>query len=452
MSPVTTSSARSMVGHGRTSRCRRRPAAACRRTCRRDARSSTSCERSTVPAMRVRGGPAPGSTCVSPPSERRRSTTRAPGARARRRSISAGGSGRRAPGERPRRSPSRQPGRLDRSAWPDPGLGADLGRWQGGRHGQPVPVGRPVTSSRLHVCLLEHGPASHHHPRARDRRASTRVGRWVRGRRHRQRTAGPRRGRRHRIVCQHRRLGDDAAARADPGHRVRGRRQRLRVRDGRRVRELLRPDLGPLQGPDAPGARQPRVQVGRGRPVLRVLRIAARAIRARAGTRTTSGPGASTASTRTARASAAAGQVRRRRRGCGRTSPRTRGSVSLLSGTTRSSARAPTGTTPRRALCGRRCTRPAPMSSSPATTMTTSDSRSSAPTAAPTRRLASASSWSGRAARARGHSDRPRPIRRSARPACSGVLKLELRSSSYTWRFVPVSGSTWTDTGAADCH
>ena len=33
-----------------------------------------------------------------------------------------------------------------------------------------------------------------------------------------------------------------------------------------------------------------------------------------------------------------------------------------------------------------------------------------------------------------------------------GVLKLELRSSSYTWRFVPVSGSTWTDTGAADCH
>ena len=33
-----------------------------------------------------------------------------------------------------------------------------------------------------------------------------------------------------------------------------------------------------------------------------------------------------------------------------------------------------------------------------------------------------------------------------------GVLKLELRSSSYTWRFVPVSGSTWTDTGEAACH
>ncbi len=33
-----------------------------------------------------------------------------------------------------------------------------------------------------------------------------------------------------------------------------------------------------------------------------------------------------------------------------------------------------------------------------------------------------------------------------------GVLKLELKSSSYTWRFVPASGSSWTDTGSADCH
>ena len=33
-----------------------------------------------------------------------------------------------------------------------------------------------------------------------------------------------------------------------------------------------------------------------------------------------------------------------------------------------------------------------------------------------------------------------------------GVLKLELKSSSYTWRFMPVAGSTWTDTGSAACH
>jgi hypothetical protein len=33
-----------------------------------------------------------------------------------------------------------------------------------------------------------------------------------------------------------------------------------------------------------------------------------------------------------------------------------------------------------------------------------------------------------------------------------GVLKLELKTTGYTWRFVPVAGSTWTDTGSASCH
>ncbi len=33
-----------------------------------------------------------------------------------------------------------------------------------------------------------------------------------------------------------------------------------------------------------------------------------------------------------------------------------------------------------------------------------------------------------------------------------GVLKLELKPTSYSWRFVPVSGNTWTDTGSASCH
>ena len=33
-----------------------------------------------------------------------------------------------------------------------------------------------------------------------------------------------------------------------------------------------------------------------------------------------------------------------------------------------------------------------------------------------------------------------------------GVLKLELMTGSYRWTFVPVAGSSWTDTGTAICH
>ena len=33
-----------------------------------------------------------------------------------------------------------------------------------------------------------------------------------------------------------------------------------------------------------------------------------------------------------------------------------------------------------------------------------------------------------------------------------GVLKLTLRSSSYTWQFVPEAGRTFTDTGSTSCH
>ena len=33
-----------------------------------------------------------------------------------------------------------------------------------------------------------------------------------------------------------------------------------------------------------------------------------------------------------------------------------------------------------------------------------------------------------------------------------GVLKLTLNSSSYSWQFVPVAGSTFTDTGSSNCH
>jgi hypothetical protein len=38
------------------------------------------------------------------------------------------------------------------------------------------------------------------------------------------------------------------------------------------------------------------------------------------------------------------------------------------------------------------------------------------------------------------------------RTGVHGVLKLELMTGSYRWAFVPVAGSTWTDTGTATCH
>jgi 3',5'-cyclic AMP phosphodiesterase CpdA len=33
-----------------------------------------------------------------------------------------------------------------------------------------------------------------------------------------------------------------------------------------------------------------------------------------------------------------------------------------------------------------------------------------------------------------------------------GVLKLTLRANSYDWQFVPVAGSTFTDSGTSNCH
>jgi acid phosphatase type 7 len=34
----------------------------------------------------------------------------------------------------------------------------------------------------------------------------------------------------------------------------------------------------------------------------------------------------------------------------------------------------------------------------------------------------------------------------------SGVLKLDLRASSYSWEFVPIAGQTFTDSGNGSCH
>ena len=33
-----------------------------------------------------------------------------------------------------------------------------------------------------------------------------------------------------------------------------------------------------------------------------------------------------------------------------------------------------------------------------------------------------------------------------------GVLKLTLHSGSYDWKFVPVAGKSFTDSGSTNCH
>jgi hypothetical protein len=33
-----------------------------------------------------------------------------------------------------------------------------------------------------------------------------------------------------------------------------------------------------------------------------------------------------------------------------------------------------------------------------------------------------------------------------------GVLKLTLHTNSYDWQFIPVAGSTFTDSGSTECH
>jgi hypothetical protein len=44
------------------------------------------------------------------------------------------------------------------------------------------------------------------------------------------------------------------------------------------------------------------------------------------------------------------------------------------------------------------------------------------------------------------------PHSEARRASIFGVLKLELKPAGYTWRFVPASGATWTDSGEASCH
>ena len=85
----------------------------------------------------------------------------------------------------------------------------------------------------------------------------------------RRRGAG-RRGR-HRRLLADAGFQDRGAPGGDPRHGLRGGRPVLPRRDRCRVRELLWPDLGPREGPDAAGHREPRVQHERSGAVLRLL-------------------------------------------------------------------------------------------------------------------------------------------------------------------------------------
>ena len=33
-----------------------------------------------------------------------------------------------------------------------------------------------------------------------------------------------------------------------------------------------------------------------------------------------------------------------------------------------------------------------------------------------------------------------------------GVMKLTLNATSYSWKFIPVAGKTFTDSGTTNCH
>jgi len=44
------------------------------------------------------------------------------------------------------------------------------------------------------------------------------------------------------------------------------------------------------------------------------------------------------------------------------------------------------------------------------------------------------------------------PNSRVRKAGTPGVLKLILNPATYEWRFVPVAGETFTDSGTAECH
>jgi hypothetical protein len=46
----------------------------------------------------------------------------------------------------------------------------------------------------------------------------------------------------------------------------------------------------------------------------------------------------------------------------------------------------------------------------------------------------------------------PHPASQVRNNTAYGVLKLTLRDGSYDWEFVPVAGSTFSDSGSSNCH
>ena len=46
----------------------------------------------------------------------------------------------------------------------------------------------------------------------------------------------------------------------------------------------------------------------------------------------------------------------------------------------------------------------------------------------------------------------PKPNSEVRNPDTYGVLKIDLQPTGYAWKFLPIAGQTFTDTGRADCH
>ena len=223
--------------------------------------------------------------------------------------------------------------------------------------------------------------------------------------------------------------GDERTAappRRPARHGRRPRRLGLRARHGRRVRALLRADLGQAPGAHAARGRQPRVRdPRRGRllpllrparaPAARLLRLLARRLahprpehELRPGGRLRRRLAAGALAARRARRAAAA-------------------AASSPTGTTRASAPASTGPTRASTRSGAPSRRAAPSSTSPATTTTTSASRRCAACASSSSAPAGGGSTRScaRCPRASGGARR--------RTACSGW---SCAAGSYAWRFV----------------
>ncbi len=47
---------------------------------------------------------------------------------------------------------------------------------------------------------------------------------------------------------------------------------------------------------------------------------------------------------------------------------------------------------------------------------------------------------------------RTSPYTEASNATAHGVLRLSLESDGYAWRFIPVAGQTWSDSGRAACH